>query len=178
MAQSSSQRIQPQKEKKQKIVMAQQAVLCWWAWQGHTEWPLIEKDTEQVEKLHCLWRQGTLEESGKLPWKERPLSWVTNVWSILSHSIKKKDSSMNKTRRERSVGLSAPVCSAMLADNHLLKAVRWLVLLTAHNRFIPPIWKIFLVAGYILHIYFTKIHRFFCPSYFSAYVFTLFSTWG
>lgn len=68
MAQSSSQRIQLRKRNK-KIVMAQQAVLCWWAWQGRaTEWPLIEKDTEQVEKLHCLWRQGTLEESGKASW--------------------------------------------------------------------------------------------------------------
>ena len=46
---------------------------------------------------------------------------------------------MNKARRERSVGLSTPVCSAMLADSHLLKAMRLLVLLTAHNRVIPPI---------------------------------------
>ena len=72
---------------------------------------------------------------------------------------------MNKARRERSVGLSTPVCSAMLADSHLLKAMRLLVLLRAHNRVIPPISKIFLVAGYILPIHFTKIHLFFCPSY-------------
>lgn len=42
---------------------------------------------------------------------------------------------MNKARRERSVGLSTPVCSAMLADNHLLKAMRLLVLLTAHKSY-------------------------------------------